>query len=81
MLRNTSDWSPTMNMAAASKTRYAPEELRAMPHGKSYELVHGELVERKRGFESSSVGARLCSRLDRYCEEHGIGWALVGDSG
>ena len=67
--------------AVAAKTRYTPEDLLAMPDGKSYELVDGELVKRNMGFESSWVGGRLHSRLDRFCEEHGLGWALPADNG
>ncbi len=70
-----------MSTAVATKTRYTPEDLLAMPDGKSYELVDGQLVERNMGAESSWVGGRLLSRLDRFCEEHGLGWALPTDNG
>ena len=33
------------------------------------------------GIESSWVAGRLHSRLDQFCEDHGIGWALLADSG
>jgi Uma2 family endonuclease len=55
--------------------------LLAMPDGKSYELVDGQLVERHMGAKSSWVGGRLHSHLDRFCEEHGLGWALPSDNG
>jgi Uma2 family endonuclease len=70
-----------MSMAVATKTHYTPEELLAMPDGKKFELVGGQLVERNMGLESSWVGGRLHSRLDRFCEEHAIGWALPADDG
>jgi Uma2 family endonuclease len=72
-----------MSTAVESKTKayYTPEDLLAMPDGKSYELVGGQLVERNMGVESSWISGRLHSRLDRFCEHHGIGWALVPDSG
>jgi Uma2 family endonuclease len=70
-----------MSAAVATKTRYTPEDLLAMPDGKSYELVDGQLVERNIGAESSWVGGRLHSRLDRFCEEHAVGWALPADNG
>ncbi len=70
-----------MSTAVATKTHYTPEDLLAMPDGKSYELVHGQLVEREMGIKSSWVAGRLLVRLGRYCEEHGIGWALPADSG
>src|SRR5437762_2327476 len=70
-----------MSTAVETKTHYTPEDLLAMPDGKNYELVGGQLVERNMGVESSWVGGRLHSRLDRFCEEHGTGWALPADSG
>jgi Uma2 family endonuclease len=70
-----------MSTAVATKTRYTPEDLLAMPDGKSYELVDGRLVERNMGFESSWVGGRLLIRLGSYCEERGLGWALPADAG
>ena len=70
-----------MSTAVVTKTHYTPEDLLDMPDGKSYELVGGRLVERNMGIESSWVGSRLLSRLDRFCEEQQIGWALQADSG
>ena len=70
-----------MSTAVATKTYYTPDELLAMPDGKSYELVGGQLLERHMGIESSWVGGRLFARLERYCEEHQSGWVLQADSG
>jgi Uma2 family endonuclease len=70
-----------MSAAIETKTHYTPDDLLAMPDGKSFELVGGQLVERMMGVESSWVAGRLHSRLDRFCEERGIGWALVPDTG
>jgi Uma2 family endonuclease len=70
-----------MSIAVETKTRYTPEDLLALPDGKSYELVRGRLVERKTGVESSWVGGRLHSRLGRFCEEYRLGWAFPADSG
>ncbi len=44
-----------MSTSVATQTQYTPEDLLAMPDGKSYELVGGQLVERKMGMESSWV--------------------------
>ena len=44
-----------MSTAVATKTHYTPEDLLAMPDGKSYELVGGQLEERQMGIESSWV--------------------------
>jgi Uma2 family endonuclease len=70
-----------MSTATATKTVYTPEDLLAMPDGKGYELVDGQLVERKMGVKSNWVATRLVSRLDRFCEERGIGWALSSEAG
>jgi Uma2 family endonuclease len=70
-----------MSAAAVTEPRYTPEDLLAMPDGKRYELVGGKLVERNMGLESSWVGGRLHSRLDRHCEEKGLGWVLPADDG
>jgi len=70
-----------MSTAAATKTHHTPEDLLAMPDGKSYELVRGQLVERNMGVESSWVGSRILVRLGHFCEEHKLGWALQADCG
>ena len=70
-----------MSTAIATETRYTPEDLLAMPDGKSYELVHGQLVERNMGAESSGVGGRLFLRLGQFCGEHGLGNAWPADNG
>jgi Uma2 family endonuclease len=70
-----------MSTSVATQSQYTPEDLLAMPDGKSYELVGGQLVERKMGMESSLVGTRLLPRLSRFCEEHGLGWTFQSDNG
>jgi Uma2 family endonuclease len=80
-ISNTIDRSPAMSTAVATKTQYTPEDLLAMPDSKNYELVHGQLVEREMGIESCWVAGRLHSWLDRFCQDHGIGWALPADNG
>jgi Uma2 family endonuclease len=70
-----------MSTAVATKTRYTPEDLLAMPDSKSYELVDGQLVERNAGFAASWVGGRLLTHLGSYCEKHGLGWAFPADNG
>jgi Uma2 family endonuclease len=63
-----------MSTAVATQARrYTPEDLLAMPDGKSYELVDGRLVERSMGAESSEVGGNLYSRLHLFCREHDPG--------
>ena len=77
------EWSCSRGnwIMSVAVTHYTPEDLLAMPDGKRYELVAGQLVERKMGLESSWVGGRLHSRLDRFCEEHSLGWVLPADDG
>jgi Uma2 family endonuclease len=70
-----------MSTAVATKTEYTPEDLLAMPDGKSYELVGGQLVERRMGAKSSWVGGELHARLRQYGQEHQLGWALPADNG
>ena len=53
-----------MSASVATQAQYTPEDLLAMPDGKSYELVGGHIVERNMGAESSWVGGRLLSRLN-----------------
>ena len=65
----------------ATKQRYTPEDLLAMPDGKDYELVNGELVERKTGWHSSRVGGRLVQFLGSHCDAHGLGWVAQADAG
>jgi Uma2 family endonuclease len=75
------DGVPIMSTAVATQARYTPEDLLAMPDGDGYELVHGRLVERNLGSESSRVGTRLCSRLDPFCEKHNLGIVWGADNG
>ncbi len=70
-----------MSMSVAAQTQYTPEDLLAMPDGDCYELVGGQLLERQMGMESSLVGSRLLSRLQRFCEEQGQGWTFNSDNG
>jgi len=56
-----------MSTAVTTKTHYTPEDLLAMPDGKRFELVGGQLVERNMGLESSWVGGRLLSRRRPAC--------------
>lgn len=60
---------------------YTPEDLLAMPDGNAYELVGGQLLERNMGAESSRVGGKLYSRLDRFCEDHKLGITWPADNG
>jgi Uma2 family endonuclease len=66
---------------ATEALRYTPEDLLAMPDGKSYELVDGQLVERNLGAESSEVGGNLHSNLHVFCRDHDLGKVWPADNG
>jgi Uma2 family endonuclease len=70
-----------MSTAVETKTQYTPEDLLAMPDGRSYELVDGQLLERKMGMESAWVAGWLLSRLARFFEEHQLGWVFNAENG
>ena len=70
-----------MSTTLATPIEYTPEELLGLPDEKSFELVDGQLVERKMGAESSWVGARLIARLEPFCEENDLGWIFPADNG
>jgi Uma2 family endonuclease len=64
----------------ATKQRYTPEDLLAMPDAVCYELVNGELVERKTGWKSSRIGASVICLLSVHCDAHGLGWVAGADA-
>ncbi len=70
-----------MSTSIATQTRYTPEDLLNMPDSKSYELVDGQLVERKMGTESSWVGGELLAMLRQFCKNRQLGWAFPADNG
>jgi Uma2 family endonuclease len=70
-----------MTASVATQTECTPEELLTMQDGKSYELVDGQLVDRKMGMESTWVATRVVARLERFCDEHRLGWAFQSDAG
>jgi Uma2 family endonuclease len=70
-----------MSTPVATQAPFTPEDLLAMPDSKSYELVGGQLVERKMGMKSGWVATRLSATLDQFCEKHGIGWAFNAENG
>jgi len=69
-----------MSTTFATMAHVTSDDLLAMPDGKSYELVDGQLVERNTGIESSWIGSQLIARLVLYSKEQG-GWTLQADSG
>ncbi len=61
--------------------RYTPDDLLALPYASHYELVGGELVERKQASESSCVGGRLHALLSEHVAADRLGWVLDADAG
>lgn len=62
-------------------TALTPDDLLAMPDGKSYELVDGELMELKRSQESSWISGVIHSALGKFGQRLGLGWAFPGGTG
>ena len=73
------EWlQPERSMATAvTDTRYTPAELLTMPDTGRYELTDGQLVERKRGSQSSYMAARLLRLLGLVTEARGLGCCSV----
>ena len=68
-------------MSTVDEKTYTPEDLLAMPDGKSYELVDGHLEERNMSVLSSWVGSRLYRFIDIFVEENQLGWSWHADLG
>lgn len=58
-----------------------PEQLAAMPNDKDFELVEGQLVERKTGNKSNWVASRLARLLGNHIEEQRLGWVFTSEAG
>ena len=58
-----------------------PERLLSMPDGKNYELIDGELVERKMSVLSGVVASRTNRLIGNFCEQHSLGWVLDSEVG
>lgn len=61
--------------------RYTPDDLLVLPYAAHYELVGGELVERKHASESNCVGGRLHALLAAHVAAEGLGWVFEQDAG
>jgi Uma2 family endonuclease len=63
------------------KAEVTPEELLAMPDGGHYELIDGELKERRVSFLSNLVTAEVTGILREHCRSHNLGWILAAELG
>jgi Uma2 family endonuclease len=66
---------------AGPRTTYTPDDLLALPDGKNYELVDGDLVEKNVSFLSSLVAMEIGSRLNNHCRLDLRGWVVGPDNG
>ena len=58
-----------------------PEELLAMPDGGHYELIDGELKERRVSVLSNFVALEIGGILRNHCHEHNQGWLFAAAQG
>jgi Uma2 family endonuclease len=63
------------------KARVTPEELLAMPDAGRYELVDGQLRERKASFLSTVITGEIGRVLGNHCREHNLGWLPSAQQG
>lgn len=61
--------------------KISADELLALPNEHDLELVHGELVERSMGTESSFIAGRLFHLIFAYVELKRLGWAFGDGTG
>ena len=59
----------------------SPEGLQELPDQKGFELVDGELVERKVSVLSSWIGLPLARLIGNYVDLHRLGWVFGSDNG
>jgi hypothetical protein len=69
------------NAVAAEGRLYTPEDLLAMPDGKSFELADGRLVGRNVGAESSEIAGNLYFRIRLFCDGRDLGITCPADNG
>jgi Uma2 family endonuclease len=56
------------------RSEVMPEDLLAMPDSGHYELIDGELKERKVSLLSTVIGGEITGILRSYCRERNLGW-------
>ncbi len=61
-------------------TSYTPDDLLSMTDGDQFELVNGQLKEKKVGYESSWIAATVLCLLRNFCSEHKLGWVAGADA-
>ena len=66
---------------ATTVTRYTPEDLLALPEYGRFELIDGQLVERKRGAKSSLVAMNLLGLVWYFVRSNNLGLVFQADCG
>jgi Uma2 family endonuclease len=61
---------------AATSIPYAPDDLLTRPDGDAYELIHGDLVERKMGAKSSFIAGEIHALLRDFSRSQRLGWVF-----
>lgn len=67
--------------SAGGTTFFAAEDLLVLPDAVNYELVHGQLVERKSGAEASAVAAAIGAALSAFVLPRRLGHLFAPDCG
>jgi Uma2 family endonuclease len=62
-------------------THYTPEDLLALPDYGRFELIDGQLVERKMGAKSSYAATKLLIRFGSFVESNNLGLVFQADCG
>lgn len=58
-----------------------PEQLAAMPNDADFELVDGQLVERKMGNKANWVATELARLLGNHVHAEALGWIFTAEAG
>jgi Uma2 family endonuclease len=66
---------------ATLKSEVTPEELLAIPDGGHYELIDGELKERRASVLSNFIASEISATLRNHCREHRSGWVFGAELG
>src|SRR5947209_5858981 len=67
--------------SVATKTGITPEVLLDMPDAKDFDLIDGELVERKMGALSSWIGGEVLFLLRLFLRDNPLGLLFGADNG
>jgi Uma2 family endonuclease len=69
-----------MVMSLAPAKVVTADEFLRMSHTDGFELLRGELVEKKMGAQSSYIGGQLLFALNQHCLPNKLGWVFPGDA-